>query len=524
MESAKSNKEINQYPIINCIGSNEYDIFAIKTNKNILIKYLLYETELDINDLALLSNKKYKTIEEYFAYFDSIFLKKNVKLGGYSRYKIKLIIDYQKKVEIPLFKRKDYNNYIIEKIFDKNDDLNSEINDLNSKIYELKRENELLRNQIKNIKSDFEKLRAEHRKDIENLKMQIKSLFQQQMNPMMNNFGCLNNLNNQNIITIIFKLTNSKKTIYVQSFSNDTFSSLINKFYLEYGKEKKNKKIDFLFNGRKLPLDSNDTLANLGILNLSNILVLETSYQNPDGHIIMRYGSPSCSNHTYIDFYQNELVSDLIERCRRYFSMLNIPSKKKKFIFNARDLYKKLSQTCEEVGIVKDTNIFVIEIEIDILFKISYKEELFCPLNIKIRPSNSVSSLIELYLTKTNIKRKDIEYFTSNSQKVKEDLAIEEINLENKFEILAISKKRFDTIFINFRFYNKESNIARIECLKSYLISTLIEQFNETTKLNLDEEYFIYNGKELNKNKNVEEAGLKDNDIVFIKKFKFIKD
>ena len=107
---------------------------------------------------------------------------------------------------------------------------------------------------------------------------------------------------------------------------------------------------------------------------------------------------------------------------------------------------------------------------------------------------------------------------------MKEDLDIEELNLEDKFEILAISKKRFDTIFINFRLYNKESNIARIEYLKSYLISTLIEQFNETTKLNLDEEYFIYNGKELNKNKNVEEAGLKDNDIVYIKKFIFIKD
>ena len=350
--------------------------------------------------------------------------------------------------------------------------------------------------------------------------MQIKSLFQQQMNPMMNNFGCLNNLNNQNIITIFFKLTNSNKIIYVQSFYNDTFSSLINKFYLEYGKENKNMKIDFLFNGRKLSLDSNDTLANLGIQNLSNILVLETSY--PDGQIRLKYGS----SFTYIDFYQNEFVSDLIERCRRYFSMNNIPSKKKKFIFNAKYLEKDLSQTCEEVGLANNVDVFAIEIEIyiDILFKISYKEELFCPLNITIGSSNSVSKLIELYLTKTNINRKDIEYFTSNWQKVKEDLAIEELNLKDKSEILAISKKRFDTIFINFRFYNKESNIARIECLKSYLISTLIEQFNKTTKLNLDEEYFIYNGKELYKNKNVEEAGLKDNDIVFIKKFKFIKD
>ena len=518
MESSKSNKEINNYPIINLIKLNENEIFVIKANKNILIKYLYYETELDINDLALLSNKKYKTIEEYFAYFDSIFLEKNVTLDDFSN-KIKLIIEnngYQKKVEIPLFKRKDYNNYIIEKIFDKNNDLNREIN-------ELKYDNALLRNQIKNIKSDFEKLRAEHGKEIENLKMQIKSLFQQQMNLMMNNFGCLN-LNNQNIITIIFKLTNSMKTIYVQSFYNDTFSSLINKFYLEYGKENKNKKIDFLFNGRKLSLDSNDTLANLGIQNLSNILVLETSYQNPDGHIRMRYSGSFYSDFTYIDFYQNELVSDLIERCRRYFKYFNTPSKKKKFIFNARDLYKQLSQTCEEVGLYNDANIFAVEIEIDILFKISYKEELFCPLNIKIIPSNSVSKLIELYLTKTNINRKDIVYFTSNSQKVKEDLAIEELNLEDKFEILAISKKRFNTIFINFRFYNKESNIARIECLKSYLISTLIEQFNESEKLKLDEEYFIYNGKELNKNKNVEEAGLKDNDIVYIKKFIFIKD
>jgi len=46
--------------------------------------------------------------------------------------------------------------------------------------------------------------------------MQIKSLFQQQMNPMMNNFGCFNNLNNQNSIIICFALENTKK-IFVKS-------------------------------------------------------------------------------------------------------------------------------------------------------------------------------------------------------------------------------------------------------------------------------------------------------------------
>ena len=59
---------------------------------------------------------------------------------------------------------------------------------------------------------------------------------------------------------------------------------------------------------------------------------------------------------------------------------------------------------------------------------------------------------------------------------------------------------------------------------KKLLISTLIERFNETEELKLDKEYFIYNGKELNIKMTVEEAGLKDNDIVYIKKFKFIKN
>ena len=77
MESSKSSQEVKQYPIINSMEREEYDIFVIKTNKNILIRYLFYETELDINDLALLTNKKYKTIGEYFAYFDSIFLENN---------------------------------------------------------------------------------------------------------------------------------------------------------------------------------------------------------------------------------------------------------------------------------------------------------------------------------------------------------------------------------------------------------------------------------------------------------------
>lgn len=502
MESSKSSQEVKQYPIINSMEREEYDIFVIKTNKNILIRYLFYETELDINDLALLTNKKYKTIGEYFAYFDSIFLENNFYIDIDSNYE--LIIEnngYQKKVEIPLYKRKEYNDYIIEK--------------LNNRINELEYDNYILRYQIKNIKSEL-------KKEVENLKMEIKNLFQQQMKPMMNNFGCFN-FNNPNIITILFQLENNQKKIFVQSFYNDTLSSLINKFYLEYGYENSKMGITFLFNGRKLSPDSNVTLANLGIQNLSMISVLENHNLNSNEYVYFRHSDSESNKQppALIAFRPNELVSTLIARYRKFSGNM---SKNIKFIFNAKGLNTKFSRTCEEVELTTKASIFVVYCPIDIIFKISYKKELFCPLNVQIKPNDIISKLIELYLTKSNINRKDIEYFTSNSQKVKENLTIEELNLENKSEILVISKKRFDTIFINFRIYNKESNIARIECLKSYLISTLIEQFNKLTKLNLDEEYFIYNGKELNKNMSVEEAGLKNNDIVYFTKFKFIKN
>jgi len=520
MESANINQEIKIYPTQHFMNHEECNMFVIKTNKSILIKYLFYETELDLNDLALLTNKKYKTIGEYFAYFDSIFLKNNFDLNSN-----KLIIennDYQKKVEIPLFTRKDNNDCTIEKIYDKNRDLENKIN-------ELKRENEKLRIQIKNIKSDFVNLRTEHRIKIEILKMQIKSLFQQQMNPMMNNFGCFNNLNNQNSIIIFFELVNNNKIIFVKSFSNDTFSLLINKFYLECSNENRKKRFKFLFNARTLSPDNNDTLENLGIKNLSKISVWETNYPNSDESVesfesvTFRPSGKGLDSHPVkILFNPNEFVSDLIERFRDFSGN---KSKNIKFIFNCMPINQKLLQTCEELGLTNNANIFLVRFPIDIIFKISYKGELFCPLNVIIIPENySVTKSIELYLKKSNINRKDIDYFISNNQKLKENLTIDELNLEDKSEILVIPKKKFYTIFINFRIYNKESNIDRIECLKSYLISTLIELFNKTTKLNLDEEYFIYNGKELNKNMSIEEAGLKNNDIVYIKKFKFIKN
>ena len=272
--------------------------------------------------------------------------------------------------------------------------------------------------------------------------------------------------------------------------------------------------------------DSNDTLANLGIQNASMILVLETNYPNSDESVESVTFRPSGkgldSPPVTILFNPNEFVSDLIERFRNFSGN---KSKNIIFIFNGISINQKLLQTCEELGLTNNAHIFVLRSFIDIIFKISYIGELFCPLNIEIIPKNySVTKPIELYLKKSNINRKDIDYFISNNQKLEENLTIDELNLEDKSEILVISKKRFYTIFINFRIYNKESNINRIECLKSYLISTLIEQFNKTTELNLDEEYFIYNGKELNKNMSVEEAGLKNNDIVYIKKFKFIKN
>ena len=171
--------------------------------------------------------------------------------------------------------------------------------------------------------------------------------------------------------------------------------------------------------------------------------------------------------------------------------------------------------TCKKENITPESKIYVIFPWVNISFKIFSKTENICPLFILILSGELVSYLIEEYLNKTGLEKTDIKKFIFNSKELKSDLTIKEAGLKNNSEIIVIMKEKNENkVSINFKFNNNYFKIKEpviIENLKTYLISTLIEQFKFKSKLyDLDLEYFTFKEKELNENLTIEQTGLKN--------------
>ena len=188
------------------------------------------------------------------------------------------------------------------------------------------------------------------------------------------------------------------------------------------------------------------------------------------------------------------------------------------FIFNDKKIEE--NSNIKNVGLINNSIIFCVDIDtINITFKINKMEGSGCPINIKLEAYKLCSDLIDCYLNKIDCSyRNQISTFIFNSKELDKNVSIIKSGIKDNSIIYVKLKQPQQKISIIIKYEEKEK---KIDCLKFYLLSTLIDQYKFETK-----EYFIpkhfklgspySEEKEFNNYQSIEGLGLKNNDIIFL--------
>ena len=225
------------------------------------------------------------------------------------------------------------------------------------------------------------------------------------------------------------------------------------------------------------------------------------------------FGFPFSSNKepVMIPFYANEKVSDLIERFRK---RCNLYDEKAKFIYDGKNLNVDL--TVEEAGIKNNYYIFVDSNEVGI-YKINFKflnlKNSLYPIKIIIGEKKSVLELIKRFLKEVYLNGEGFKFILNSQQLEKENLSIEKLGFTEKQEIFVETERPLKIISLIFKFFDNDNNI-NTDVIVNLYISALIKIIENN--FNLKVKQLIFNYKELDRELTVEEAGLKNNDIIYI--------
>ena len=211
-----------------------------------------------------------------------------------------------------------------------------------------------------------------------------------------------------------------------------------------------------------------------------------------------------------IPFDYDEKVSSLIAKLRNKCNLTEYV----KFIFNAKSLNESL--TVAEAGLTNNSNVFVVK-TFGPIFKIDFKfwnlKENYIPINIEIGGLKPVSDLIKKFLKEIYLNGNGFQ-FIFNSKKLEEGLSIEKVGFLEKPEIYFKTERPIKVISLMIKFYNKEITV-NVAVVINYYISTLIKIIENNFNLVIDE--LIFNNRQLETDLTIEEAGLKNNDIIYIK-------
>ena len=188
------------------------------------------------------------------------------------------------------------------------------------------------------------------------------------------------------------------------------------------------------------------------------------------------------------------------------------------FFFNNKILNKDLK--IMNYGLMNNHKIIVYKKRINIIFKINKLEGSGCPINIDIDTNTSCSKLIEEYLEKLDFSyRNKISKFIFNSKELDKNLTIFKSGIKDNSIIYVELKEPQQKLSIIIKYKEKEK---KIDCLKFYLLSTLINQFKHEAGLSIYFYHFMLEKshgkyeKELNISLSVEELGLRNNDVIVI--------
>ena len=127
----------------------------------------------------------------------------------------------------------------------------------------------------------------------------------------------------------------------------------------------------------------------------------------------------------------------------------------------------------------------------------------------------SVSKLIKDFLLEISFNGEGFK-FMFNSKELKEDTPFDIIDSSKDLEIVVVTEKPVKIISLIFKYFDNENEeTLNINVIINYYISALIKIIHK--KFNLSVKKLIFKNKELEENLTIGEAGLKNNDIIYIK-------
>ena len=224
--------------------SDIYDIIIEKTNYNIIIRNNYYELKLNPENLSLLTNTIFNSIDDAFEFMINIFNNNQYFIKGIFSNKILLgiqiydIMGNKKEIELELKENFEDKNYLIKELFNKYIKIEKDLN-------EVKKDNNILK--VENNKLN---------KDNMNLKMELESIKKNNINGLQIQINNINNMINQiqqrlkeldNVIQQINKIQNQINSISMNmdtnylNLNNQFISNNINKNNIQLNNINSNK-------------------------------------------------------------------------------------------------------------------------------------------------------------------------------------------------------------------------------------------------------------------------------------------
>ena len=124
-----------------------------------------------------------------------------------------------------------------------------------------------------------------------------------------------------------------------------------------------------------------------------------------------------------------------------------------------------------------------------------------------------ICELSKRFLKKVYLKGEGFKFILNSQPLGNEDLPIEKAGFTEKQEILVETEKSLKIISLIFKFFDNDNNI-NIDVVVNLYIPALIQIIENNFDLKVKQ--LIFNNKELDRELTIEEAGLKNNDIIYI--------
>lgn len=483
----KDNKDI--YECETNYNNERIKLTIGKADKDVFIRSSYYGLKLTPNEIKLLTNFSFDSIDQLFNFIKNRFIKNQFKIKNITSNDLSLIIQTRdpineryKEIELVLSENFENKEYIFKDLYYKNLQQNQNNNNMRNEIDSLNKEIQKLQNEMMNMKNLIQQFQ------------QYQSFCTYNINNLNCNFS--NIKNDMNIMNNdIYQLNSDMNNIKMNN--NINYNSFMNNNNLN-NSNMNNNNTNFNTNNSKI---ENNNVYNMN----TNTSELNSQIQDEKDISVIFKNDKLIGNPIKINCSENDLISSLIEK---FYTKWTCGKGKKrdnryKFAFKGRKLNEQM--TIKEAGItISDNNVFIVN-KFDIIFK------LYDGSHIKVQINNDelFSDIIQKFINKSGYESKDIKSYIFGDCPLYENMTVGETQLQDNSIVFVIVKKKIEKISISLLDRSKSigDTINNIDCPINFKVSAL---FDKSYK-----KIIVFDDKKLDEDLTFKEAGITDNSKIY---------